>query len=52
MVPFLQFTLQRSTATDVDYFHAITFAMQEIEVRHSTLGLSDIRHRWCGVVEC
>jgi hypothetical protein len=37
MVPFLQFTLQRSTATDVDYFHAITFAMQEIEVRHSTL---------------
>jgi hypothetical protein len=33
MVPFLQFTLQRSTATDVDYFHAITFAMQEIEVR-------------------
>jgi vacuolar protein sorting-associated protein 13A/C len=32
MIPFLQFTLQRATCNDVDYFHAITFAMQEIEV--------------------
>jgi hypothetical protein len=39
MIPFLQFTLQRATCNDVDYFHAITFAMQEIEVKSPTTKL-------------